>query len=235
MPRHPLPMDPCSTPYRPLYSQFGFSQDILETRHELLVCKRPMIGRGAGSTRRTFLWVALLVVAGARLHIGRGLKAWTCPYWRGQLWGCTLSLPPILQLTAISGWRRIAWLAGLRLCSRVGFASLSLPGLYSPYPCKLALTLGSSCLTLTHHPFPPPPPFTLYTGRRANSERRCAPSASWYPCHWCRPASGEVSELKRSMLMGGSGRGLTEARRCRFPPCHGHVGRVLCVCTRGDA
>ena len=70
----PPPSCPCLTPYRPLYSQFGFSQDILETRHELLACKRPMIGRGAGSTRRTFLWVALLVVAGARLHIGRGRK-----------------------------------------------------------------------------------------------------------------------------------------------------------------
>jgi hypothetical protein len=47
---------------------------ILGARHALFTFKRPVVGCYAFSTRRAFLWVALLLVAGARLHIERGRK-----------------------------------------------------------------------------------------------------------------------------------------------------------------
>ena len=133
-PRHPLATDPVHTLPITLEAS-GFLLHILDTRHELLACKKPVIGRGAWSTRRTFLWVALLVVAGARLHIGKG-ESLDLPYWRGQPWRRMSSLPLVSKHAAISGWRENR-LAVEAWCSESCWFCLPSPcsGLHSPCPC----------------------------------------------------------------------------------------------------
>jgi len=197
-----------------------------------LACKRPVIGRGQATPAGLSCgWLSLLLPS--EVAHWRGRKLGLALTGVANLRGHTLSLPLVLQLTARLwvGENRLAY--GAYAGESCGFClSPSLLCLHSPCPVQACVDPGLVLpypYSPSHHPFPPPPPFTLYTGRRANSERRCAPSASWYPCHWCRPASGEVSELKRSMLMGGSGKGMTEARRRRVPPCHGHAGCAVWV------